>query len=278
MKCRICVRECPPGAKICRDCAAARKRAFAATVTQPLLAAAGAPSLSQPRFAPRPIRRPHAKRAALASSETTLAASATDRDSPPVHVSVKWLLFGVAIATTIVIVVIKILASGSGQAIDATSDAEKAVTAALVPLDPDPARAFSGDRLDTAGVAASKPVPREATLPDKKTDAGAAAKSAATKATGRRIAGKVEAPKAVPTEPPAPKPEPVAAAPRIPPSRAIEAPRDPWQAMNEGLSRCARENFFSRVACEQRLRLQYCENYWGTVPQCPIGPTNDHGQ
>src|SRR5271169_4211550 len=57
MKCRICASECPPGAKLCRDCAAARKRAFAATVTQPLLAAAGAPSIGRPRFAPRPERR-----------------------------------------------------------------------------------------------------------------------------------------------------------------------------------------------------------------------------
>ena len=45
MKCRICGCEAPAGAKLCKDCAAARKRAFAATVTQPLLlAAAGAVS------------------------------------------------------------------------------------------------------------------------------------------------------------------------------------------------------------------------------------------
>ena len=57
MKCRICGLDCPPGAKICRDCAAARKRAFAQTVTQPLLAAVGAPSVAEPRFAPRPARK-----------------------------------------------------------------------------------------------------------------------------------------------------------------------------------------------------------------------------
>jgi hypothetical protein len=48
--------------------------------------------------------------------------------------------------------------------------------------------------------------------------------------------------------------------------------------MNEALSRCAREDFFSRVACEERLRLQYCANYWGVVPQCAIGRSTDHGQ
>jgi len=51
MKCRICGCEAPAGAKLCKDCAAARKRAFAATVTQPLLlAAAGAPSVGSPRL------------------------------------------------------------------------------------------------------------------------------------------------------------------------------------------------------------------------------------
>src|SRR5215471_18542393 len=40
MKCLICGRSALPGAKLCSDCRAARKRAFAATVTQPLLMAA----------------------------------------------------------------------------------------------------------------------------------------------------------------------------------------------------------------------------------------------
>src|SRR5215469_12957518 len=57
MKCRICGCEAPAGAKLCKDCAAARKRAFAATVTQPLiLAAAGAPSVGPPRFSLKPAR------------------------------------------------------------------------------------------------------------------------------------------------------------------------------------------------------------------------------
>ena len=56
MRCKICGRECPPGAKVCRDCVAARKRAFAVTVTLPLLATAGAPSVAEPRFAPRLVR------------------------------------------------------------------------------------------------------------------------------------------------------------------------------------------------------------------------------
>jgi hypothetical protein len=54
---------------------------------------------------------------------------------------------------------------------------------------------------------------------------------------------------------------------------------DRWQLMKEAMARCAGENFFKRVACEQGVGLQYCEGYWGKVPQCPSGPpTKDRGQ
>ena len=73
-------------------------------------------------------------------------------------------------------------------------------------------------------------------------------------------------------------PEPATTASVLPP-RVVEASRpDPWQALNEGLSGCARQGLLDRMACEQRLRSQYCGNSWGLVPQCPIGPANDHGQ
>ena len=79
---------------------------------------------------------------------------------------------------------------------------------------------------------------------------------------------------------PAPAPDPVPVVRAVaPPPRPIETPRpDPWQALNEGLAQCARQALFDRIGCEQRLRVQYCGNSWGLVPQCPIGPATDHGQ
>lgn len=41
--------------------------------------------------------------------------------------------------------------------------------------------------------------------------------------------------------------------------------------------RCGREEFLTRFACEQRIGRQYCEGYWGTVPQCP-GAQRERGQ
>jgi hypothetical protein len=281
MKCRICARECPPGAKVCRDCAAARKRAFAATVTQPLLAAAGAPSFGQPRFAPRPAQPRPARRLApspAGRSDAAIAASAADRTEAPGRLSLKWLLLGVAIATTIVFVVIKILASGNSHtadAVGAVDDAASETASSVTARDVVPAIASPRDSTQNQpGATGAGVVP-----PDATTDARVALMNTAPKAGGRRAAGKVEAAKGAPAEsPPASEAEPVASAPRSAPPRVAEAPRDPWQAMNEGLSRCAREDFLSRFACEQRLRVQYCPNHWGLVPQCAIGRTTDHGQ
>jgi hypothetical protein len=270
MKCRICARDCPPGAKVCRDCAAARKRAFEATVTQPLLAAAGAPSLGQPRFAPRPAQPRAARRPAPSPSVRSggaIATSAADRTAASGGLSLKWLLFGVAIATTIVFVVIKILASGNGHAAGTASSVPAREAAPAIALPRDAAQNLPG--ATGAGVES----------PDAKTDPRVALMNTAPKAGGRKAAGKLEAAKGAPTEsPPAPKAESVAATPRSAQPRVAEAARDPWQAMNEGLSRCAREDFLSRIACEQRMRLQYCPNYWGLVSQCAIGRTTDHGQ
>jgi hypothetical protein len=85
-----------------------------------------------------------------------------------------------------------------------------------------------------------------------------------------------------PTAPPPPRSAaPAAARPAAPPSPApaTEAPRpDRWQMMHDAVASCGREALLARLICEQRVRTQYCNGYWGTVPQCPSGPANDRGQ
>jgi hypothetical protein len=264
MKCKICGSECPPEAKICRDCAAARKRAFAVTVTQPLLAAAGVPSVSTPRFAPKPARpRSTGGLAVVREAPRPEARPALPLNVVPKSLGVHWLLVGVAIATTIVVLAVKVLSSGSHPAEDAP---------AIMPAPTAPA---------AAAAPVPQPVPAEARAALEAPPAKASAVAPAKLAPGklhRKSATRTEPVKPAAVSAPAPEPVPVARSPVLPP-RPVEAPRvDPWQAMNEGLSRCANEDLFSRGACEQRLRLQYCPNYWGLVPQCPIGPAVDHGQ
>jgi hypothetical protein len=286
MKCRICASECPPGAKLCRDCAAARKRAFAATVTQPLLAAAGAPSVGRPRFAPRP-ERPRPERhltskkpvTTAARSEAVMAASAAEGNAAtPAHrpIGVQWLLLGLAIACAVVYLLVRILFQPHGQPGDSVLPSD-AASQVMAPAEPAGAGvgAPAMTALPSPGASASAAA-AQADVEAAEAKAEAALRNAAAKAARRKAAAKVEAPAIAPAEPAVPPPVAVLT-PRAPPPPAVEVPRDPWQAMNEGLSRCAREDWMNRAACEQRLRLQYCPGHWGLVWQCPVGPA-DHGQ
>jgi hypothetical protein len=85
-----------PGAKLCLDCKAARKRAFDATVTQPLLAAAGEARGS--RTAPRLLRPSQSvPDAARRAAKIALAAQAQARiaiESPPRRIA-PWPIIGV---------------------------------------------------------------------------------------------------------------------------------------------------------------------------------------
>lgn len=63
----------------------------------------------------------------------------------------------------------------------------------------------------------------------------------------------------------------------VSPVREAPAP-DRWQVMADQIARCGRDGFLAGVICEQRVRLKYCEGYWGQVAQCPSSIANDHGQ
>ena len=84
------------------------------------------------------------------------------------------------------------------------------------------------------------------------------------------------------------RPTPVGATARVVQPRFIAPVRGPvaeihktvrpdrWQAMHADLARCS-GHFFARLVCDQRIRRQFCEGYWGKVPQCS-NIINDHGQ
>jgi hypothetical protein len=259
MRCRICGRDCPPGAKICRDCAAARKRAFAQTVTQPLLAAVGAPSVAEPRFAPKPPRRRAANDPTVERDAARAEPAALPLTAVPRKPGVLWLALGAVLTIAIIVLLLRTMTNGrqTGEEPHPVETPPPApAVEAPVPQLPQP----------TVEIA---PAPVESGAPPAKV----------APVRPRRIASHTEAPAPAMTEaPPEPPPAVVARAP-TPPPRPVEAPRpDPMQVLNEGLARCARQAIFDRIGCEQKLRLQYCGNSWGLVPQCPIGPATDHGQ
>jgi len=308
MKCRICGCETRKGAKLCKDCAAARKRAFAATVTQPLLiAAVGAPSVNQPRFAPRPtkskasspVRNASARTIAVRSDAASAGPGAALRTRPidrahlspaisplvpapapprqsvtpvrtraPRQSTLRWLATVAGVGFVVVLLAIMVVLRRGQPTAEATGDTASQVPAiATAPAEPATTAARRPAMAETSS-SEGAPSDVEVALP--------AVKPAPPKAKR----------KAMPTEnmSPAPEVKPAIVAESTPrnvaaPTRVIDTVRtDPLQILNDALARCTREDVLSRPGCEQRVRSQSCGNWWGQIPQCPIGSATDHGQ
>ena len=64
-------------------------------------------------------------------------------------------------------------------------------------------------------------------------------------------------------------------------SRAMQTSKalrpDRWHVMQVSLARCGGD-LFARIACDQRVRRQFCEGHWGVAPECASGVVNEHGQ
>jgi hypothetical protein len=276
MKCQICGQISLPGAKLCLDCKAARKRAFDATVTQPLLAAAGAArgSAAAPRLLKPSQSVPDAARRAAKIALAVQAQSKIVSESPPRRAG-RWPIIVGAIC--IVVAVVGFLGHWFG--------ASKSDTFAAVPIERPATRdspaASLVARASTPGETAA-PSAAAAKVPVVINAAVVVPPAAATKADAAARPSARPRPEKAPISlpPPEPLPPPVVAIVRPPPPPIVrEVPRpDRWQLMNEAIARCPRDDISSRVSCEQRLRAQYCEGHWGQVAQCASIPYTDHGQ
>jgi hypothetical protein len=273
MRCLICGRQGLPGVKLCLDCKAARKRAFDATVTQPLLAAAGAARDST--VAPRLLKASQSVPAgARRAAKMALAAQAQSNiliESPPQ--AGRWPI--VVGALCVAVVSVGYFGHWFGGS--------KSDTFAAVPDE----RPVAQDAPATSSIVrASTPVvtavPARAAVPVAVEAAAVEPPAAATKAdAAKRLSVRPRPDKAPITLPPpeATPPPVIAVAPPPPPPVVHEVPRpDRWQLMTDAIARCPRSDIAGRFFCEQRLRAQYCEGYWGQVPQCASIPSNEHGQ
>ena len=277
MRCLICGQLSLPGAKLCLDCKAARQRAFDATVTQPLLARAGAA-----RGAAAPLRLfkpsqsvPDAARRAAKMALAAQAQSNIATESPPRRAD-QWPIIVGAIG--IVLVVFVVISAGHW------SGATKSDTFAAVPIEPVAAH-YSAAAASIAGSSTPRVAVASAaaTVPVVANPAAVLPPAAATKADATARPNARQRPEKAPITLPPPElsPPPVVAIERPPPPPPVvrEVPRpDRWQLMNEAIARCPRDEISARVSCEQRLRAQYCEGHWGQVAQCASIPYTDHGQ
>ena len=302
--CAICGQQAHRGS-ICQDCRAALKRARDETVSrfQPLvLAGAGGGSLSDPphrderRRALRPVGRP--------PSSIPLP-EPIDTGAPRANGS----RFVWAIVSLMVLAVIVVAAGVINGAIEAARSAAQTASAAAPAAQTSPAAAPAEPA--PAPVTAERtepvvpPMPREpaagGSVQDEVTarmhlapvapPVVAAPPGRPPRATGRARPVLPETPAAASA--PAVESRPVApsgtAQTATPPVRrataaaaalAIQAQTrdDRWERMAGAMQACSTREFLGRLICEQKVRFEYCEGYWGQVTQCPGGgPVNDHG-
>jgi hypothetical protein len=276
MKCLICGQISLPGAKLCLDCKAARQRAFDATVTKPLFAAAGVARglatarsrLRKPSHSIPNAGRRAAKMALAAQAQSKIMIESPPRPAGPWPIIVGAICIGVAVGY---------LGHwfGTGK-----SDSFAAVPVGRPATQDSPAASSMVRASTPAAIAAPTPV---AAIVAATIDVAAAGPTtAATKADATRqpIARSRLGKASTSLPPPESLPPPVVAiAPPPSPPVVREAPRpDRWQLMIEAIARCPRDDISNRVSCEQRLRAQYCEGHWGQVAQCASIPYSDHGQ
>jgi hypothetical protein len=145
-----------------------------------------------------------------------------------------------------------------------------------------PSAGFAAPRNDRpADVEVRDPTP-PAVVPSSSVAAAPSKVATVTRVAQKRVVEPPPAPSvpAVPRFGSAPEPESPgpAPAPVIAPPVPEAPPPDRWQVMADSISRCGREGFFAGVICEQRVRIKYCEGYWGQAAQCPSGISNDHGR
>jgi hypothetical protein len=268
MKCLICGRTCLPGAKLCSDCSSARKRAFAATVTQPLLDAAVRGRRTGSLLRPSQSVAATARRVA----ERTLHAKPPAAE-PPVPASRRlqrvYLVAGLVGMAFVAGLVARHMQNS--EAADAPQNTE-ATGSALLGAPP------HGVSVVPAGLAPKNVAETKASDLTGRMPTTELAPPPVKRPSPKPRAVPVDVP-AVPVEEALPSPT-VAAAPLPPPAPEVsEQPRpDPSQLLNEGLARCASGDLFSRILCDQRVRREYCDGRWGQVPQCSSNVGSEHGQ
>jgi hypothetical protein len=260
MNCSICGRASAPHAKLCDDCRSARKRAFAATVTQPLLEAAGS---RRSRASARLLKPGQSMSASARRASRKAKTEPASVEVMPMPVPrPRWLPIAVALAVVILAAIGYVVYKTrlAGTSVDSGAEPPAQSRAPVAPPAPAPPMEVTSPLPAPASTTEASPVP----------PAEPAKKSPVRPKP---------APPPVVVAPPAPEPPPpvvVAAPPPPPPVEVKPAPRvDPFQALNDAIAACSHEDVPTRLRCEQRARVRYCQGNWGVAFQCPLGPNPD---
>ena len=268
MDCTICGKATLPGAMLCAPCKAALKRARYVTVQEDMRR----PSVIDPRRPPRRARPP--------------IPAPTPDSGPALPVPMPEARDAISHLGRRIFIGIFVFAAALGGAsyfgqreLGARSQDETAALPAPTPT-PAPdvrvemAASVAVPRNDDA-IVASPPVASSTVAPagaDLASQTQPATKPTAIVPMKRTLLASRASFATANGDPPEalnapPEPEKPAPEPAPPPAPAP----DRWQNMRDALAQCDREGMFNGIICGQRVRIQYCESYWGKVAQCP-GP------
>ncbi len=247
-RCSICGQPALAGGRLCAACRAALKRARDTTVSE------GMPSSRMPRKLP-------VLHSATPDAPFAVPAAGSRRHGP----RLSWAIGAACVVAAGIVWFIhshdeagasatRLTDVETAEAIEASeAPLAQAPLAAIVPEPARPQPPVAREPLDPRSMPSSIAVPRPVAKPPAMTP--------------------VEPPPVVVPEPePPPLPAPVVVA-RAPPPRA--AP-DRWQVLADKIEQC-QGNMFTRVFCQESLRLEHCEGYWGRVPPCPAKVEREHG-
>jgi hypothetical protein len=254
--CSICGQPAAPGARLCVPCKSAIKRARDTTVSEQMVPARRArrrPVPSVPTAATAEVAAPAPRparwigRAAIAFAALGVIATAG-----------AWLAYTRGNAGTIAPRYSVVPVDPDGATIHAPVTDLKATSTAAAPTpDAQGARdAASQQHFDTRAMPSSIAVPRAAVVAP-----------VDPSASSRNIA------------PVSSPPEPVEAP--LPPPVVVEAPPprpapDRWQFLSDALARCPGD-VIGRTTCQESLRIEHCQGFWGRVPACPARSDREYG-
>ena len=271
LKCKICGRAAARGSKLCGECGAAVKRARQVPTV-----------MSQ--FMPVALSGYGSATSSLAHHQTVRF-----RNAPPPRPSsampISWGAFFAFVAFVAAVCVTAYFAAleigdGPGPAamVEPAVDAAPAARVDTAPL-PSAAAAENGeptpvdDHRQAGTGPPSSPAPARASSRRPTAMSGTAGYVSPTIPAGLSMTAADSNADSNPSEGAgAPLPPATAAVPQEP------IVPDRWQAMQDAIAACTRDNFFAGVVCEQRVRLRYCDGYWGNDPHCGSGMRFDGGR
>ena len=254
MDCTICGKPALAGAMLCAPCKAALKRARYVTVQEDMRHPSIIDVRRQPRRARKPVPAPD-------TANPAPMPAAIDSNAKLGHrIFIGIFVLAAALGG----------ASYFGLRETGARSHDNASTAPMPTLEVRQETVASDAAAQKEEVAVTRPIAAGNVVPVATPQVPTGTKPAGTDAAKRALlTGRAsfatangDPPEAVA---PPPEPEKIAAAPP-PPPRPVP---DRWQNMGDALAQCDREGIIGGLICGQRVRIQYCDGYWGKVAQCP---------